>query len=183
MVETGVHWVDGVEGVLVNCFEPLVVKVQLEIYFLIVLDNELQLLSSLLLLLIIFPSAFLQGLLLLFEGSRLFFLFFFDVFTFAFIIIFCLKSSFKGNLKIILLVPVLLIVAFAPVTDYFLIFDILMDDPLHAILLLCVLLVYIHAPVHLIEFFLTQSAPVLLLKRSSKGKFRVFPAEADLAVS
>lgn len=139
-------------------------------------------LSSLLLLLIVFPPALLQRLLLLFERSRLLlFLFFFDLFSFIFI--FGLKSSFKGNLKVIFFVSIFLIVALAPVADYLLVFDILIDYLLHAVFFLCVLLVDIHTPVHLIEFFLTQSAPVLLLERSSKGKLRVFPAETDLAVS
>lgn len=47
MVKARIDWIDGVEGIFVDGFESIIVKVDIEVCLFVILNKKLKLLSSL----------------------------------------------------------------------------------------------------------------------------------------
>lgn len=148
MIEAGVYRIYGVERVFIDSFEAIVVEVDVDVCLFVVLDKELKLLSSLSLKLFVLSSSFFHGFSLLFLSLNL--LLFVHYFSPLLVLILGIKSSFECNLNVIFLFPVLLVVAFLPITHKFLVLIIFIDYLLHSIFLISLFSIDIHAPIYVI---------------------------------
>jgi hypothetical protein len=161
VVEAGVHGVDGVEGVVEDCSEAGVLQVDLDLWVLLVVDKQPQLLPLLVLLLLPLQPFLLpvvHRLLLLVQRGD------FLCCPRPLLILF-VETPFEGNLDIVIVSSVLFVAALPPVGYHLLLRFLLASQPSHLVFLFELLLVDVVSPIDLVEFGFRQFAPVLFLER------------------
>jgi hypothetical protein len=154
MVKARIHWIDGIHWVFVDCLESIVVQIYLEISLFGVINQQFQLLSLFFLLFFVLSSPFFHSFLLLLKRRHLFF------FSFLWLLILCIKATFESDLDIIFGFSVFFVAGLSPITKINVILS-LVDDLLDSVFLFDILFIDVHAPVHLIKLFLSESAPIL----------------------
>jgi len=113
-----INWIDSVLRVVVDCCEPTIIKIRIELDLRLVIDQEIYLSSLSILLLDVFSLSIFHSFFLLVQGGNLLLLF---------VCLFGIKSSFESNLDVVLIFFVLLVATLSPVSYYILVFHGLMS--------------------------------------------------------